>query len=101
MARSKFFSQINENRCLYPQRWLWLIGQYERMQKKCKMFETLEKNLKEILKPWHMGTHLSYQRELSNEYQHDRVLRPCALDESSVSIRRVMLMKCSLLNFLS
>ena len=64
--------------------------------KKCKMFETLGKK-KEILKPWHMGTHLSYQRELSNEYQHDRVLdgfqkslRPCALDESSVSIRRVM-----------
>ena len=25
------------------------------------------------LKPWHMGTHLSAQWELSNEYQHDRV----------------------------
>ena len=23
------------------------------------------------LKPWHMGTHLSAQRELPNEYQHD------------------------------
>ena len=25
------------------------------------------------LKPWHMGIHLSTQRELSSEYQHDRV----------------------------
>ena len=37
----------------------------------------------------------STQVELSNEYQHDMVkmvfksLRPCALDESSLSIRRV------------
>ena len=37
----------------------------------------------------------STQRELSNEYQHDRVwvffkyLRPCAFDKSSLSIGRV------------
>ena len=35
----------------------------------------------------------STQRELSNEYQFDRVLRPCALNESSPSIGRV---KCTL-----
>ena len=40
----------------------------------------------------------STQRELSNEYQHDRVLdgfqkslRPCSLDKSSLSIGRVKL----------
>ena len=50
---------------------------------------------KKWLKPWHMGTHMlkSTQWELSNEYHHDRIemafqesLRPCALDESSLSI---------------
>ena len=38
--------------------------------------------------PWHMGTE-SFQLELSNEYQHDKTLSPCAVDESSLSIRRV------------
>ena len=28
---------------------------------------------RKLLKPWHMGTHMSAQRELFNEYQHDRV----------------------------
>ena len=31
----------------------------------------------------------STQRELSNEYEHDRFLQPCALDESSLSIGSV------------
>ena len=45
-----------------------------------------------LLKPWHMGTHGTTQRELFNEYQHDsfrKSLHPCALDESSLSIGRV------------
>ena len=59
------------------------------------------KKTKKWLKPWEMGTHLSVQRELSNEYQHDRVkmvfkknLCSCALDESSLGIRRVNKWKC-------
>ena len=31
----------------------------------------------------------SPHREVSNEYQHDNYLRPCALDEGSLSIGRV------------
>ena len=55
------------------------------MQKTCKMIETLA----------HGHSSQSAQRELSNEYQNDRVLiffkslRPCALGESSLSIGRV------------
>ena len=37
----------------------------------------------------------STQRELSNEYQHDRVLRPPVLDEGGLSIRRVNAMSLS------
>ena len=41
------------------------------------------------LKPWHMGTHERPQKELSNEYQHNRVKmvfkNPYPLDESSLS----------------
>ena len=57
-------------------------------QKTCKMAETLA----------HRYSSESTQRELSNEYQHNRVkmvfkktLRPYALDESSLSIIRVNL----------
>ena len=56
------------------------------MQKNLKMIETLA----------HGYSSESTVRELSNEYQHDWVLkgfeislRPCALEESSLSIRRV------------
>ena len=48
-----------------------------------------------------MGTHMSSQQELSDEYQHDRVqmilvffLHSCELDESSLSIRRVNIHVC-------
>ena len=56
------------------------------MQKTWKMTETLANGY----------SYESTQQELSNEYQHDRVsmvfekyLRLCALDERSLSIRRV------------
>ena len=48
----------------------------------------------------------STQQEPSNEYQHDRVwmvfknnLRPCALDESSLSIERVKYEWVNVLSF--
>ena len=57
---------------------------------------TNAKNLKNILKLWQMGTHL---RVLSESYVMNthmigldgfqKSLRPCALDESSLSIKRV------------
>ena len=55
------------------------------------------KNPEKPLKPLANGySSESAQQELSNEYQHDRVsmvfgkyLRPCNLDERSLSIRRV------------
>ena len=56
------------------------------------------KNRKILLKPWHMGTHL---RVLSKSYPMNtnmtgldgfqKSLPTCALDESSLSIRRVNL----------
>ena len=56
------------------------------MQQTLKMTETLANGY----------SYDSAQRELSNEYQHDRVqidfqkfLHSCALDESSLSIERV------------
>ena len=56
------------------------------MQKNLKMTETLANGY----------LHASAQRELSNEYQHDRVwvffqksLNLCALDDRSLSIERV------------
>ena len=36
-------------------------------------FKIMQKNPEKWLKPWQMGTHLSTQWELSNEYQHDSV----------------------------
>ena len=54
----KIRREINNN--FTPYAGAGQFGQYKLMQK-------------QWLKPWHMGTHLSSQRELSNEYQHDRV----------------------------
>ena len=58
----------------------------KRLQKTWKMTETLANGY----------SYESTQRELSNEYQHDRAsmvfekyLSPCPLDESSLSIRGV------------
>ena len=60
--------------------------QYKMMPKSCKITETLAFGY----------SYESTQQELSNEYQHDRVLdvfqkslRPCALEKSSLSIERV------------
>ena len=50
-------SMLNPNVCL------WLIWPLQNNAKKTGKW----------LKPWHMGTHLSVHRELSNEYQHDQV----------------------------
>ena len=62
------------------------FGQCKMMQENWKMTETLANGYSSE----------STQRELSNEYRHDRVLMvfqkslpPCALDESIVSIGRV------------
>ena len=67
------------------------LANTKRYKKKRKMIETLAYGYSSESTP----------RELSNYYQHDRVLivfnsflRHCALDESSLSIRRV---KCALL----
>ena len=52
----------------------------------------MQKKLENNLNPCTWYSSENIQQELSNEYQHDRiemVLRSCALDKYSLSIRRV------------
>ena len=60
------------------------------------------KHPEKLLKPWHMGTHL---RVLSESYPmkptcqgldgfQKKSLHPCSLDESSLSIGRVVIVNC-------
>ena len=56
------YIQYNSSNLFNPYATGGLIGQYKMMHKAEKW-----------LKSWNMDTRLSAQRELSNEYQHDRV----------------------------